>query len=82
VELAPAVRVNSIALGAVETPMAASALAHPTIRERIEADYPLGLGTPEQVVRAVEFLLSEDASWITGQVMVVDGGRTSHMSNR
>lgn len=82
VELAPAVRVNSIALGAVETPMAARALADPMIRERIEADYPLGLGSPEQVVRAVEFLLSEDASWITGQVMVVDGGRTSHMSNR
>ena len=82
VELAPAVRVNSIALGAVETAMAARALADPTIRARIETDYPLGLGTPEHAVDAVEFLLSEQASWITGQVMVVDGGRTSHMSNR
>jgi NAD(P)-dependent dehydrogenase (short-subunit alcohol dehydrogenase family) len=82
VELAPAVRVNSIALGAIETPMAARALADPAIRERIEADYPLGLGSTDQAVRAVEFLLSDDASWITGQVMVVDGGRTSHMSNR
>jgi NAD(P)-dependent dehydrogenase (short-subunit alcohol dehydrogenase family) len=82
VELAPAVRVNCIALGAVETAMAARALADPAIRERIETDYPLGLGSPEQAVDAVEFLLSDNASWITGQVMVVDGGRTSHMSNR
>ena len=82
IELAPAVRVNSIALGAVETAMSARALADPAIGARIKTDYPLGLGTPQQAVDAVEFLLSDNASWITGQVMVVDGGRTSHMSNR
>lgn len=82
VELAPAVRVNCIAFGAIETPMSARALANSDIRSRIDADYPLGLGTVEQAAGIVKFLLSEDASWITGQVMVVDGGRTSHMSNK
>jgi NAD(P)-dependent dehydrogenase (short-subunit alcohol dehydrogenase family) len=39
--------------------------------------YPLGrLGTPEDVAAAVAFLASGDASWITGQVLTLDGGRT------
>jgi NAD(P)-dependent dehydrogenase (short-subunit alcohol dehydrogenase family) len=82
VELAPRVRVNTVSLGAVETPMAARALADPAIRDRLAADYPLGLGAPTNVADAVEFLISDAASWMTGQILVVDGGRTSHMSNR
>ena len=82
VELAPDVRVNSLALGAVATPMAASALSDVDIREHAEANYPLGIGTTSHATDACEFLLSDAAQWITGQVMVVDGGRTSHMSNK
>jgi NAD(P)-dependent dehydrogenase (short-subunit alcohol dehydrogenase family) len=82
VELAPDVRVNSILPGAVRTPMAEAALADPQIVEGIRQNYPLGLGQPADVAAAVEFLMSEDARWITGQQFVVDGGRTVNMSHK
>jgi NAD(P)-dependent dehydrogenase (short-subunit alcohol dehydrogenase family) len=80
VELAPSVRVNSILPGAIETTMAAEGLADPEIRAKMLRDYPLGLGRPEDVARAVAFLLSDEARWITGLEMTVDGGRTANMS--
>jgi NAD(P)-dependent dehydrogenase (short-subunit alcohol dehydrogenase family) len=79
-ELAPQVRVNSILPGAVPTPMAKSAMSDPEIMSKLQRDYPLGLGRPEDIAAAVEFLMSEDARWITGQEFVVDGGRTVNMS--
>ena len=45
---------------------------------RIEAAHPLGFGTPEDVAGAVKFLLSEDARWITGSTMMIDGGLSIH----
>ncbi len=80
VELAPTVRVNSLVLGAVKTRMAEQALADPEIAARYRRDYLLGLGQPDYVADAVEFLLSDRARWITGQQIVVDGGRTVDMS--
>ena len=47
--------------------------------ERIAAEwarYPFGFGTPEQVADAVGFLLGTASSWITGQCLVADGGRS------
>ncbi len=82
VELAPKVRINSLSLGAIHTPMSANALSDPRIRQHTEANYPLGIGTTDNAANACEFLLSENSKWITGQVIVVDGGRTSHMSNK
>jgi NAD(P)-dependent dehydrogenase (short-subunit alcohol dehydrogenase family) len=82
VELAPIVRVNSIALGAIETPMAVSAFADDEIREHSQKNYPLGIGTTRDAADACEFLLSDSAKWITGQTLFVDGGRTAHMSNK
>ena len=82
VELAPEVRINSVLPGAVRTPMAEAALADPVIVERLRQDYPLGLGQPTDIAAAVEFLMSEDARWITGQQFVVDGGRTVNMSHK
>ena len=76
VELAPGIRVNSVLPGAVGTAMTQAMLEDPEIRSRIVAGYPLGLGRPEDVASAVEFLLSDKARWITGQQLVVDGGRT------
>lgn len=72
-ELAPRVRVNAIAPAIVKTRFAAA------LYERDEAAagaaYPLGrLGEPADIGAAVAFLASSDASWITGQTLVVDGG--------
>jgi NAD(P)-dependent dehydrogenase (short-subunit alcohol dehydrogenase family) len=80
VELAPEVRINCILPGAVRTPMAEDALATPEIAERLRRDYPLGLGQPRDIAAMVDFLMSEDAAWITGQQFVIDGGRTVNMS--
>ena len=80
VELAPGVRINSVLPGAIRTPMAEVAFTDPAIAERFQATYPLGIGRPEDIAGAVEFLLSENALWVTGHQFVVDGGRTSNMS--
>jgi len=82
VELAPNTRVNSLALGAIDTSMAKAALSNAEIRSHTEKNYPLGIGTTESIASVCEFMLSDSARWITGQVIVVDGGRTAHMSNK
>jgi NAD(P)-dependent dehydrogenase (short-subunit alcohol dehydrogenase family) len=46
-------------------------------RARVEALHPLGLGQPEDVANAIAFLLADSARWITGSVLVVDGGYTA-----
>lgn len=78
VEWAPlGVRVNAVAPGMVRTAISESVYADPELYERRRALVPLGrIGTPEDVGRAVAFLLSEDASYVTGDVMLVDGGFT------
>jgi NAD(P)-dependent dehydrogenase (short-subunit alcohol dehydrogenase family) len=81
-ELAPHVRVNSLVLGSVDTPMAANALADPEIAESIAATIPLGLGKPEQVADAIAFLISQQNTWITGQEIVMDGGRSINFSHK
>lgn len=80
VELAPAVRVNSVLPGALRTAMTASMFDDAAMAARLAADYPLGIGVPADVVDAVEFLLSDKARWITGQQLVVDGGRSSNIT--
>ena len=75
VELGPAVRVNAIAPAVVKTRFA-QALYEGREAEVAEA-YPLKrLGVPEDTAKAAAFLLSDDASWITGETLVVDGGVT------
>ena len=80
VELAPGVRVNSVLPGAVHTPMTNSIFDDPELIVKFERTYPLGIGRPLDVINAVEFLLSDKARWITGQQIIVDGGRTSDIS--
>jgi NAD(P)-dependent dehydrogenase (short-subunit alcohol dehydrogenase family) len=72
-ELAPRVRVNAIAPAIVKTRFA-SAL-YEKDEEAAAARYPLArLGDPDDIGAAAAFLASADASWITGQTLVVDGG--------
>ena len=70
------VRANVIAPGTVRTPIWNDRLAKdPDVMETLEAWYPLGrVGLPEDVAKAVLFLASEEAAWITGAVLPVDGG--------
>lgn len=67
------IRVNAVAPGFVETAMTDG--IPEKIREGMIASIPLGrMGQPEDIVKAVCFLASDDSSYITGQVLVVDGG--------
>jgi NAD(P)-dependent dehydrogenase (short-subunit alcohol dehydrogenase family) len=73
---APAnLRFNAIAPGLVRTPLTASLTGNESARKISEAMHALGrLGEPEDVARAIVFLLDPANSWITGQVLGVDGG--------
>lgn len=80
VELGPEVRVNSVLPGGVRTPMTEAMFDDPTTAERLTRDYPLGVGLPSDIINAVAFLISDEARWITGHQMVVDGGRSANIS--
>jgi 3-oxoacyl-[acyl-carrier protein] reductase len=73
------VRVNAVAPGQVRTEMLDRILAKlgPDQAASLEAAHPLGFGDPGDVAAAVAFLGSAQARWITGQVLVVDGGMTA-----
>lgn len=70
-------RVNCVAPGIVETPMqeAAEAFMGPAYREQQLKGYPLGFGVPQDIAEIACFLISKKARWITGQTIVVAGGR-------
>ncbi len=75
VELAPAVRVNAVAPAVVKTQFAT--LLYEGREEEVAAGYPLRrLGVPQDISGVVAFLASDDAAWVTGQTLVVDGGLT------
>lgn len=68
-------RVNAVAPGLVETPLTEPIVSREKAREASLALHPLGrLGTASEVARTIAWLLSEEASWITGQILHVDGG--------
>jgi len=77
-ELAPTIRVNCIAPSLTDTPLAASLL---NTEQKIEANaqrHPLKrIGSPTDISNMVDFLLSSKASWITGQILHIDGGMSA-----
>lgn len=75
-ELAPAVRVNCIAPSLTRTPLAEPLLRNAQMADALAKQHPLGrLGEGEDAAALADFLLSDAAGWITGQVVGVDGGR-------
>lgn len=79
VEYAPKIRVNAICPGPVDTPLiwdSAKAFENPeeAVQNAGKATLMKRLGTPEDVAKLALFLVSEDASWITGTAMTIDGG--------
>lgn len=73
------VRVNAVAPGVVETEMARTSWMDRVSPEELAARrsrYPFGFGTPGQVADVVDFFLGPQSSWITGQCLVADGGKS------
>lgn len=72
------IRLNAVILGVVETSMSRQWLDKltPEQHRRILDGYPLGLGKPESVAKIIAFMLGEEASWVTGQTLVCDGGHS------
>jgi NAD(P)-dependent dehydrogenase (short-subunit alcohol dehydrogenase family) len=69
------IRVNVVAPSLTDTPLASKLLADNDKKEAAGKRHPLGrVGTPEDLAELATFLLSDKASWITGQVIGVDGG--------
>ena len=74
-ELAPFIRVNCIAPSLTDTPLAASLLNNEQKRDANAQRHPLKrIGTAKDIAELAEFLISEKAGWITGQILHVDGG--------
>ena len=75
IELAPTIRVNAVAPGNIDTPMNQELYDKFGGREAFRVQYPMGrIGLEEDVASAVTYLVSDEAEWITGVVMPVDGG--------
>ena len=72
------VRVNCINPGWIETPMTQAFTENTAIRQQLEGQTPMGrFGRPEEIAKAALFLASDDASFITGTPLIVDGGWTA-----
>jgi NAD(P)-dependent dehydrogenase (short-subunit alcohol dehydrogenase family) len=74
------IRVNAVSPGVIRTRLTEKLLTKMTPEQvaHLEAEHPLGFGLPEDVAGPVRFLLSNDARWITGSVLAIDGGLTIH----
>ncbi len=77
-ELAPGIRVNAVAPSLTRTPLADRIIPNEQLAAAVGAMHPLQrLGTAHDVASLAAFLVSDDSGWITGQVIGVDGGRST-----
>ena len=74
---APAIRINTIAPGLIDTDMPAASLDAATRQRMIKATPLRRIGRAEEIAELALFLLSERSSYTTGQVYVADGGRVT-----
>lgn len=81
-ELAPTIRVNCIAPSLMSTPLGEKFINTPEKLEASQKRNPLKkVGSPDDLANMVDFLLSEKAAWITGQILAVDGGMNNLKTN-
>lgn len=77
-EYAPTLRVNVIAPSLTDTPLAGKLLSSEEKKEKMGERHPLKrVGTSRDIAAAADFLISDDSSWMTGQVIGVDGGMSA-----
>jgi glucose 1-dehydrogenase len=73
------IRVANVAPGAIATPINDFVLKDPTARHSVEEEIPMGrFGQPEEIAAAVAWLCSDEASYVTGTTLVVDGGMSTY----
>lgn len=69
------IRVNMVAPGLVDTPLASAITGSPLMLKASQAMHPLGrIGRPEEIASVITWLLSHQSDWVTGQVIGIDGG--------
>jgi len=74
-EYAPSLRVNVVSPSLTDTPLAEKLLNNDKKKEKMDQRHPLKrVGTTADIANMTAFLLSEESSWITGQILGVDGG--------
>jgi NAD(P)-dependent dehydrogenase (short-subunit alcohol dehydrogenase family) len=72
------IRVNMVVPGVIDTPMNEPLASDPELRDRWLSRVPMRrIGTPDEVASAIAWLASEDASYVTGAALVVDGGMSA-----
>lgn len=77
-EFAPNIRVNAVAPSLTQTPLADKLLNAPEKIEASDKRHPLKrIGQPEDIAHAIHFLLTDKSSWMTGQILHVDGGMST-----
>lgn len=77
-ELAPKIRVNAIAPSLTDTPLAGKLLSTEDKKEKNAERNPMKrIGKPQDIAHTVAYLLSDQSSWITGQIIGVDGGMST-----
>lgn len=77
-ELAPTIRVNAIAPSLTDTPLAAKLLSNDEKKNANAERHPLKkIGSPDDIAEMAAFLLSDKSTWMTGQIIHVDGGMSS-----